>query len=346
MSGPVNRKFSRLRFATRFFVSPARVVRRGLGAALMLCTTAPLFAGSSAYTFDFLAKTQATPPAWTGTASQEEDALGTGTLSIPLHPPDDAGHVAVTLIFRETQDQTLSLTWQSANHEEPVVVAENLIEALDGAENQRTIVLNRTLFGTGGILRINYSSPEIAPKKVVLEWVEPYPVYTRSGGEVPALISAAGRPVDSLAGAPFVAPPDKLDGNVADATLLGDAEPLDAGLAVEASLTAPVRGVRVYASVLNLPWNAHVSLFINGTYIGNMELEVPGLSDPGYNFKDDKISYAGWRNATLSVSGTAFKPGANTITFAATTPDAKTITADATYLRDGRLQLLYEPNTP
>lgn len=296
--------------------------------------------------FELISGQQVPTPSWVKPPVREDDAAGAGVLHFEIHPPEDSGHLAITMVFHESAIGTLSASWDSPEKDDPIVISENLLEGFRGAKNQRTIVLNRTLFGNGGTLNISYSSPEIAPTKILMEWVEPYPVLTKSGGTVPALITDAGKPIDSLSDEPFIANPDKLDGNVADATLIADAESLEDGLTIEAPLSAPVAGARVCASVLNLPWDARVSLFVNGTYLGNMELEVPGLKDPGYSFKDNQVSYSGWRRANLSIPGSALKPGSNMITFLATDSEAKPLQADTAYLRDGRLQLLYAPNQP
>ncbi len=342
----VNRKFRNTGLIAEYFRAMAARTGVSLAMTILLLPGWCRAAEAVSHTFDLLAPKATETPSWVEPVRREEDALGAGTLFLSIHPPADAGHLAVTLIFRETGGETLSVKWHSPLREDAIVISENLLEALDGAQNQRTIVLNRTLFGDGGTLEISYSSPEIAPSKLALEWVEPYPVLTKSGGAVPALITDAGKPVDSLSEGPFTAHPDKFDGNVADATLIADAESLEDGLTIEAPLSAPVAGARVCASVLNLPWDARVALFVNGAYLGNMELEVPGLKDPGYSFKDDQVSYSGWRRAGLSIPGSALKPGTNTITFLATAPDAKPLAAETAYLRDGRLQLLYAPNQP
>lgn len=294
-----------------------------------------------AHTFDFLSESQSPLPAWVDAAQRIEDGSGHGTLVIPIHLPDDAGHLAVTLIFREQKGQTLSMSWQDSAIKVETLIAPNILEELNGPKNQRTIVLNRSLFAEGGILRINYSSLEVAPSKLTLSWVEESSVMTETD-EVPALITRSGRQLSSIAEAPYESQPDKVGDDVVDATLSEETESLENGLTIALTLPAAARAARLHTSLLGIPLDASVAAYVNDAYIGDLQIEAPGLDDPGYEFENHKLSFAGWRQATLSVNGSALKTGENTITFAVKGRDASSA---ASYLRDARLQLIYDLST-
>ncbi|MEO8204740.1 MAG: hypothetical protein ABI615_01070 [Chthoniobacterales bacterium] len=310
---------------------------------MLLLLTGSLFAEPS-YTFNLTAQAQSPLPGWLDAlARTKDDATGVETLSIPITPPPNSQHLAVTLIYREKQHEKLTVRWQAHGDSKPFTLTKETSEELNGVKNQKTLILEKALIDTGGTLLIDYSSQEIAPSKIALDWVEPNTILAQNQEEAPALISSSGKQIttQALAGIPFVAEEDKIGSNVVDATLIGKAESFDEPLQVEATLDAPVQGARIAASIIGVPFNVGVSIYVNDHHVGEMQMETPGLDDPGYDFEDGNPVYAGWRKGTIIVPRSYFKQNENKISFVPTSADQEAVAADFFYIRDARIQLIY-----
>jgi len=315
----------------------------GMAAALFFLMSMSPASAAPSYTFNLTSNTQPPLPAWLDPIHRQDDGNGHGQLEIAIRPPTNASHLALTLIYEEKAEQKLSVTWQ-ADGEAPYVLSENLLGTLDGVRDQKTLLIDQALIGTGGTLLIEYSSAEVVPSRIKTDWVSASPVLASNLENLPALVTSTGQTVSrqALTGGSFTADPDKAGEDTIDASLFGPAESLDDSLQIEMPLEAPVRGARISASVLGIPLNVSISAYINNVYIGELQIEMPDLDDPGYDFSESGTTYAGWRTATLTVQGSALRVGTNTITFAPSATDPHAALTDPSYIRDGRLQILYK----
>lgn len=312
---------------------------------LLLASGGQGFASQS-YALDLTADSREPLPVWLDAATQSANSQGQGIVEIPLRGPEGGTHLAVTVVFPEKTDETLAASWRGMGDPNPFVLSANLQEGLDGVLNQRTFIVERALVDAGGTLVFTYSNASVAPTKVVLTWLEADFVLTDDLEALPALITAGGQQFSpqSLTAAPFEPVADKVGKKVVDAALIDTAESLDDLLQVDLSLAGSVQVARVSLSVLGLPLTAGISIFVNGAYAGEAQLQMPSLDDPGYDLSGDSPRYAGWRKADLTFPGGLLKDGENSLTFVPSTTDPNLELVDPSYLRNARLQVIYAPS--
>lgn len=321
----------------------------GLTIALLglLAFSHSLQAGEN-YSLDLTGNSRAPLPDWLDAFTQTGFSSGPGTIEIPLRAPENGTHLAVTVLFPDAAGETLAATWQATGDANGYVLSANLLEGLNGVRNQRTFLIERALVDAGGTLTLAYSNPSVAPTRVVLAWLDTEFLLTDDRESLPAVLSSSGQTISpaSLTGTPISAEPDKVGRTVVDAVLADGPEPLDEAIQLDLTLDNAVQLARVAVSVIGLPLNASVSIYLNGTYAGESQMQMPGLADPGYEVTDGVPTYAGWRSAVLTLPGKLLRVGNNSLILVPSTTDPNLELTSPIYLRNARLQLIYSSSSP
>ena len=139
-------------------------------------------------------------------------------------------------------------------------------------------------------------------------------------------------------------PSDVVRGRTVDAVLDPGPIHLDAGQTVR--LFASMGGIpgcaRLDVEVAGLASIFRPKVEINGRPLDEVNLEIPGLEDPGYIRQpgSDEGLFAGWRKVTAYVPAGFLKPGENRLDW--TNPDFR----NGHTLRRARLQILFEDGSP
>jgi len=104
------------------------------------------------------------------------------------------------------------------------------------------------------------------------------------------------------------------------------------------AVPAKVDRVRLEVLVNGLRLDQTLTLWLNGAAVGTLALEVPDLTDPGYEKgADGAIHFTGWRKGVFILKGAQLPVGENRFQFQ--TPPGAQIA-----IRDFLLQLEYAAN--
>ena len=254
-----------------------------------------------------------------------------------LRPPEDGRALLLTVVFKESQGGFARLMWKNAT--EAITLCGNLYEGAAPWHQRSFLIAPNTLSGPGRLL-IESTGDSSVVEKADLAWVSPAIYATAS---TPALfLSDSGRviPAEELGVAGRKIPSDVVRGRTVDAVLDPGPIHLDAGQTVR--LFASIGGIpgcaRLDVEVAGLPSIFRPKVEINGQPLDEVNLEIPGLEDPGYIRLpgSDEGLFAGWRKVTAYVPSGFLKPGENRLDW--TNPDFR----NGHTLRRARLQILFE----
>jgi hypothetical protein len=237
-------------------------------------------------------------------------------LSFHIVPVADDDDLAVTAVFVENMGGYLSLYWQPQGGSRQLICA-NLFENIS-LPNQRTILINRPTLGGPGKLIISSSSDVLNIKRVRLDWARPGVVRLYDLMPNGALITSAGKVYapEEVDGSPLTPVADHWDGSVYTTSVTENAERIEQGVQYPVSIPKAVRRVRVEVLVNGLPFGNSVKLWLNGSQVGTLAMEIPELTDPGYfHSRSQGDHYTGWRKGVFLLSAHQVKKGDNVFQF-------------------------------
>jgi len=281
-------------------------------------------------------------PSWFGPVQSFASAQTT-VWRASLRPPPGSSRLAATFVFEETEHGVARLIWQGAGRSQ--VLCSNLFEGA-APLHQRTILLGREILGGAGQLVVESAGLKPVVVRAEFSWVEPL-VLAATGWTPPGLFLApSGKifPSDELTGQTGLPPADESRQQVVDAVL--DPGP------VRCPPNTPVRFLssiplepsfgRVQARVAGLRPGEEPEIWVNGSRLPSVTMEIPGLDDPGYRWAGGKPAapeYGGWRTAVAWVPPGWLRRGENQVDWIS---PAGTV---GMTLRHVRLQLSYEAPT-
>lgn len=259
---------------------------------------------------------QGVQPSWFGPVVTQP-ALNLHVWRAPIRRPPDGGDLAVTFVFRQVPGGFARVIWQGPGR--MITLCANLFEQA-APLHQRTILIPRETIGTEGQLFVESSGPGASLQRVDLYWVEPK-VLAAVGSPV-RLVGVAGRvwPDTELgSNSPMVAG-DEIHGGFVDALL--EAGPLSVepgqGLRLLGFLQGRPGLGRIRAQVSGLAPNEEPQIWVNGSPLGAVSVEIPRLDDPGYRpAGGDAWEYGGWKTLTAFVPAGWLTPGENQVDWAA-----------------------------
>lgn len=237
------------------------------------------------------------------------------TVSFPIAPPQDDSNLAVTFYFQETAGGFLRVYWAGAQTNE--MLSENLFEGIE-MPNQRTLLIKRATLSSPGTLSVQSSENTLNVSRIHWQWVEPAPVSLADEAAQSALVNAGGKVLDEgeINGAPLLPLQDKITGSVVTAALTEKPERIETGVEFVATLQTVPPWARMELEISGAPPGKPVLLWINGEFAGEVSVELPDLTDPGYQQgSGGGLSYVGWRKGVLFVPVTLLKAGDNQFQF-------------------------------
>ncbi len=306
-------------------------------AAGILCLGAVDCCLADSFTFDLRATGRLEFPAWIPDRplafpkSQAE-------LSFPVVPGADDDDLALTVVFQEELGGFLSVYWESALGKRQLL-ATNLFENI-GLPNQRTLLINRPTMGGPGAIVLKSSQAVLNVLRVRLDWARPGVVRLVDNIPNGALVTTGGKmsAPEEVDGTPLTPIADSWEGRILTTSVTDQAERIEKGVDFSVSIPNKVSRVRLEALVNGLPLDQSLTLWLNGAIVGTLALEVPDLTDPGYEKGEEgSMRFIGWRKGVLILSGSQLPVGESHFQFQAPS-DAQVA------IRDFLLQLEYAPN--
>jgi hypothetical protein len=259
-------------------------------------------------------------------------------LSFPIVPGADDDDLALTVVFQEEPGGFLSVYWQSALGKRELL-APNLFENV-GLPNQRTLLINRpTMAGPGEVI-LKSSQDVLNVLRVRLDWARPGVVRLVDNIPNGALITTGGKMFapEEVDGSPLTPIADSWEGRILTTSVTDQSERIEEGIDFAISIPDKLARARLEVLINGLQLDQSVTLWLNGSAIGKLALEVPDLTDPGYEKADNgAMRFAGWRKGVFMLSGDQLLVGENHFQFQ-TPPGAQVA------IRDFLLQIEYLPN--
>jgi hypothetical protein len=292
---------------------------------------------ADSFTFDLRATGRLEFPAWIPDRplavpkSQAE-------LSFPVVPGSDDDDLAVTVVFQEEIGGFLSVYWESALGKRQLL-APNLFENI-GLLNQRTLLINRPTMGGPGKVVLKSSQSVLNVLRVRLDWARPGVVRLVDNVPNGALVTTGGKMFapEEVDGSPLTPIADSWEGKILTTSVTDQAERIENGVEFSVSVPNKVARVRLEVLVNGLRLDQTLILWLNGTAVGTLALEVPDLTDPGYEKGNDgTMHFTGWRKGVFILTGAQLPVGENHFQFQ-TPPGAEVA------IRDFLLQLEYAAN--
>jgi hypothetical protein len=292
---------------------------------------------ADSFTFDLRATGRLEFPAWIPDRplaipkSQAE-------LSFPVVPGADDDDLALTVVFQEELGGFLSVYWESALGKRQLL-APNLFENI-GLPNQRTLLINRPTMGGPGAIVLKSSQAVLNVLRVRLDWARPGVVRLVDNIPNGALVTTGGKMAapEEVDGTPLTPIADSWEGRILTTSVTDQAERIEKGVDFSVSIPNKVSRVRLEVLVNGLPLDQSLTLWLNGAIVGTLALEVPDLTDPGYEKGGEgSMRFIGWRKGVMILSGSQLPVGESHFQFQAPS-DAPVA------IRDFLLQLEYAPD--
>jgi hypothetical protein len=255
---------------------------------------------------------QGIQPSWFGPVVCQP-ALNLHLWRAPIRTPEGSGDLAVTLVFRQVPGGLARVIWQGPGR--VVTLCANLFEPA-APLHQRTLLIPRETLGAEGQIFVESTGPGPCLERVVLEWMEPR--ILGSVGSAARMVSEGGRvwAGGELGGVGLVAAGDEVHAGFVDALLEAGPVSLEGGQGVR--LLAFLQGRpglgRIRAQVSGLGPGEEVPIWVNGSPLGSVAVEMPRLDDPGYRrVGGEEWAYGGWRTLTAFVPAGWLRGGENEV---------------------------------
>ncbi len=295
--------------AAMLFPRFTRMMRPTLLACLLLAPCAGAADGGS-FTLYWPTDAGREMPSWLGAPEITESSLG--TLGIPIQPESDAA-LAVTVYFVEPADGFLRVLWVTPEQE--TMVSANLCEGVGGA-HQRTVYLSQALLKSAGSLVLQASADAVPVFAVRFEWMKSQTLLVAEGGDEPSVSLSGGRLFDNreIAGTAYLPPSGGWNEDVVTTALSDRVESIVEGAEFIVALDAVPDQARLEMRIAGADLQQPVLVWVNGTYAGYLQIEVPDLSDEGY-YLDGSGSdrFAGWRKAGVFLVRGLWRIGDNSV---------------------------------
>lgn len=260
-----------------------------------------------------------------------------------ITPPDATGDLAVTFYFTEKEGGFLKLYWKGEKTAE--TLCDNLYENV-GMPNQRTVLIPKSIVGTGGMLTILSDADTTGITKVEWNWVSQATVDVTDPLSVPALLRAGNQPLraEEVSGDAPVPVADRVQGHAVQAIIQDEAVRIEQGADFIVNLESVPPLARIEAQLLGVPLHRNIAVWVNGVPINQLALDVPDLSDPGYipGTTTSNPLYIGWRKGTVFIPASALRVGENRFSFNWLEIDSAETTATPLALKNFFLQLNFD----
>src|ERR1700674_1684038 len=273
------------------------------------------FCLADSFTFDLRATGRLEFPAW---IPDRPLALpkAQAELSFPVVPGADDDDLALTIVFQEESGGFLSVYWESSFGKRQLL-APNLFENI-GLLNQRTLLINRPTMGGPGKVVLKSSQAVLNILRVRLDWARPGVVRLVDNVPNGALVTPGGKMFapEEVDGSPLTPIADSWEGRILTTSVTDQAERIDKGIEFTVSVQHKVSRVRLEVLVNGLRLDQTLTLWVNGSAAGTLALEVPDLTDLGYEKAENgTMRFTGWRKGVFILTGDKLPVGENHFQF-------------------------------
>ena len=259
-------------------------------------------------------------------------------ISFPVVPGADDNDLALTVVFQEEVGAYLSVYWETAAGRRELL-APNLFENI-GLPNQRTLLIKRPIMAGPGKVILKSSQAVLNVLRVRLDWARPGVVRLVDNVPNGALVTTGGNlyAPEEVDGSTLTPIADSWEGKIFTTSVTDSAERIEKGIDYLVTIPEKVVRARVELLVNGLALDQSMFLWLNGRSHGPIALEVPDLTDPGYDKKSNGVvHFIGWRKGMCLLKGEQLAVGDNHFQFQ--TPPGSQVA-----IRDFLLQLEYSPN--
>jgi len=249
----------------------------------------------------------------------KETSLGLSSIEIPLLRLNEEGALLVTVVFQDDDGRIIQAKWKTAGSGQEVLLSNNLAEGVRGW-NQRTLKVPFEQLSEAGSLVFETDAEAQPIKRVTLAWTWLAEVFMGTAAQNVEVIPDDHRILtrqdlsDIVAGAV----PDAWAKGIWRAFLQESKESLDEALEFSFAMDAMPQAVVLRTKLLGVPLDATPEIWVNGQEVTPVSVQVPDLASGGY-FKapEGRLSYAGWREASVHIPASYFKAGDNSVVFGA-----------------------------
>jgi hypothetical protein len=259
-------------------------------------------------------------------------------LSFPVVPGANDDDLALTVVFREEVGGFLSVYWENALGQRELL-APNLFENI-GLPNQRTLLIKRPTMAGAGKVVLKSSQAVLNVLRLRLDWARPGVVRLVDNVPNGALVMTSGKMYapEEVDGSTLTPIADSWEGKILTTSVTDTAERIDDGIDYLVTIPDKVVRARVEVLVNGLELDQSIILWLNGRAYGPIALEIPDLTDPGYDKTSRGVThFIGWRKGMFLLKGEQLAVGDNHFQFQ--TPPGAQIA-----IRDFLLQVEYSPN--
>lgn len=329
-------------------------------AILFWCISTFVVRASISYVQDLPFQPSDTLPSWLQVNAPDlaanSDPSGFASNEFIITAPPGTGDLAVTLFFTEIDGGSLRVFWQGngQNASQAVTLCDNLYEGV-AMPNQRTLLIPKSIIGTGGTLTIQASSPDADISRIEWTWVTMVSVASTDPEGAPALLRTGNQLLraEEITGDPPAPASDRIQSKTIAAIIRQEPIRIEGGVDFTATLVAVPSLGRLDVKLLGVPLDRNVTFWVNGVLVNQVSLEAPNLADAGYQWMpgasgkgDLKAVYVGWRKGTALIPGSALVEGENHFQFLWAESTDSAADSPTLALKDFILQLSYDVPTP
>ena len=259
-------------------------------------------------------------------------------LSFAVVPGPNDDDLALTVVFQEEVGGFLSVYWEDSSGNRDLL-APNLFENI-GLPNQKTLLIKRPTMGGPGKVILKSSQEVLNVLRVRLDWARPGVVRLVDNVPNGALITTGGKiyAPEEVDGSTLTPIADSWEGKILTTSVTDQAERIESGIDYSVAIPDKAERARIELLVNGLQLDQPLILWLNGRACGPIALEIPDLTDPGYDKASSGVAhFIGWRKGMFLLQGEQLIVGENHFQFQ--TPPSSQVA-----IRDFLLQVEYAPN--
>ncbi|MCC6355897.1 MAG: hypothetical protein IT577_18575 [Verrucomicrobiae bacterium] len=307
-------------------------------AAMMICGAPPSWSQADRTVWEPGGAPLAPPVPWLLAPGDPGSVVLPNLVQFGVIPPADPPALAITVLFSEARGAGLRATWTTANGVS-TILANDLFEGI-GIDNRRTLLIPASLLDAPGALTFEDPRGDVHLLGAIFEWTPTRRLWVAPGAEDAAFVTSEREVIDiqRITGGPAAAPPDRWSGRVFRGALYDEPVQLPPQTAFEFELEKSPARFRLETLVAGLPPDAVVRVYLNGSYAGPLQVDIPSLTDPGYRGPQ----FIGWRKATALPAAHLLAPGINRIWFDWDTPSPQK--PPFLGIKEPILEIEYAPN--
>lgn len=301
---------------------------------------------AKSYTLDFPYKGDREIPRWLSVVREPRLPRYFMSQSFGIRPlSGDNSDLAITIYFNEGSGGFLRVYWESQDSTE--MISPNLYDKI-GMPNQKTLILRRSTLSSAGKLVFQTTEPTMNIRRIHWEWVKNQLVTVSR--DIPidlAYVNGWGHQyTDSeVSGYEPNETGDFWRSSVINAMLIEKPERIEEGAELIFQIENKVDLARLELQIAGLAPQEKIGFWVNANYVGEIAVEVPDLTDPGYQPDEaEQFIYVGWRKGSYFLEANRLQIGENRLQLARLTTSPSQ-NAQPLAIKNTILQIKYKPTT-